>query len=104
MTVVICSYKTNNDNTFYDGNVYDMSDTSPILLGCGALGGGGDGAVADGGDVAEGAVQAPDGATFRGGDAVDSVAHGVASAAVVQAVADATWGGESASVGSAGNA
>ncbi len=33
MVVVICSYKTSNGNTFYDGIGYDMSDTGSILLG-----------------------------------------------------------------------
>jgi hypothetical protein len=33
VSVVICSYKTSNGNTFYDGNGYDMSDTGSILLG-----------------------------------------------------------------------
>jgi hypothetical protein len=33
VAVVICSYKTSNGNTFYDGNGYDMSDTGSILLG-----------------------------------------------------------------------
>jgi hypothetical protein len=33
VAVVICSYKTSNGNTFYDGNGYDMSDTGSIHLG-----------------------------------------------------------------------
>jgi hypothetical protein len=32
MAVVTYSYKTSNDNTFYDGNGYDNSDIGSILL------------------------------------------------------------------------
>jgi hypothetical protein len=51
--------------------------------------------VADGGDDADGAVRAADGATFSGGDADGD---GVAAPAVVVS----TWGGESSSMGSVG--
>ncbi len=32
MAAVICDYRTNNGNAFYDGNVCDMSGIGSILL------------------------------------------------------------------------
>ncbi len=109
MTVVILSYKTNNDSTFCDGSVFSMSYINPSLLDAESiLGGGGDddvgavyieGAVAGGGEVrldGSGAGGGADGAG-RGG------ATGITCAATAaQAGDNATWSGDAGSVGGTG--